>query len=185
MDYSIFTGTILKKVLAAMAVINNPEIAPDVRQRNQEILFQQVGASVYAKIYDMNAFDMQIEHTVGDSSVINDRYYGLAKVAAYSVSTGALGIDEYVKNYLDSVGAMAQRDAMNTAKENGKYPTASRRVNGEKNCKWCIEKQAENVRNPSASFFHRHGGCDCEIITSGYMTRNGLLDNYVKDKNNR
>ena len=80
MDYSIFTKTILAKVLKALALINNPEIEPAVRQLNQEILFREVGQSVYAKIYEMNAFDFEIEFTTGAG--IDDRYYGLAKVEA-------------------------------------------------------------------------------------------------------
>lgn len=176
MDYSIFTGTILKKVLAAMAVINNPEIAPDVRQRNQEILFQQVGASVYAKIYDMNAFDMQIEQTIGTG--IDDRFYGIAKVASASVATGALGLDEYVKNFIDNTIGMAQRDAMTTARENGKRPTVTRTESPDC-CKWCRSK-AGTWTDPDASIFARHGGCEGKITTQGYRSRNGLLKNYVK-----
>lgn len=82
MNYAGLNDTIINKVLAALKLINNPEIDPDVRQLNQEILFKEVGASVYAKVYDMNAFDYEIEHTTGPG--IDDRYYGLAKVAAAS-----------------------------------------------------------------------------------------------------
>lgn len=176
MDYSIFTRTILKKVIAAMTIINNPEIAPDVRQRNQEILFQQVGASVYAKIYDMNAFDMQIEHTVGAG--IDDRFYGMAKVASASVATGALGLDEYVKNFIDNTIGMAQRDAMTVARENGKRPTVTRDERADA-CKWCKSKEG-TWTDPPADIFARHGGCDGRITTQGYGSRNGLLKNYVK-----
>lgn len=176
MDYSKFTPTIIKKVLAAMTVINNPEIAPDIRQRNQEILFEQVGAAVYAKIYDMNAFDMQIEHTIGNG--IDNRFYGLAKVASASVATGALGVDEYVKNFIDNTIGMAQRDAMRTARENGKRPTVTR-VESPDCCKWCRSK-AGTYTDPDSSVFERHGGCSGRITTSGYRSRNGLLNNYVK-----
>lgn len=159
-----------------MAVINNPEVAPDVRQRNQEILFQQVGAKVYAKIYDMNAFDFQIENTIGAG--IDDRYYGLAKVASASVATGSLGINEYVKNYIDNMIGMAQRDAMSTARENGKRTVMIRTENANA-CKWCRGKAGRH-ENPSPDLFHRHGGCNARIETQGYRSRNGLLNNYVK-----
>ena len=132
MDYSKFTGTILEKAISAMLVINNPEIAPAIRQRNQEILFQTVGAAVYAKIYDMNAFDMQIANTIGDG--IDNRFYGLAKVASASVATGTLGIDEYVKNFIDNTIGMAQRDAVRNARENGKRPTVTRTESAD--CYW-------------------------------------------------
>lgn len=178
MDYSKLTKSITPKVLAALALINNPEIDPAIRQLNQEILFREVGAAVYAKVYDMNAFDFEIEHTVGPG--IDDRHYGLAKVASASVSTGKLGLDEYVKNYLYYAASAAQHDAMQNAKQSGRRTKVIRKMNGE-TCKWC-ESLAGSYENPDSEVFKRHGGCDCIIITEGYRKRNGLLNNYVKPK---
>jgi hypothetical protein len=176
MDYSKFTDTILKKVLAAMALINNPEVDPEIRQLNQEILFRSVGNAVYAKIYDMNAFDFEIEHTTGPG--IDDRHYGLAKVASAAVATGALGLDEYVKNFIDNTIGKAQHDAVRTAVQSGKHPTMTRTESPDC-CKWCRSKAGRH-ENPTAEDYHRHGGCDGRITTEGYRSRNGLLNNYVK-----
>lgn len=176
MDYSKLGDTIARKVMLAMALINNPEIAPEVRQLNQEILFREVGASVYAKIYDMNAFDFEIEHTRGPG--IDDRHYGLAKVAAASVSAGALGMDEYVGNYINNTIGKAQKDAMKNAQQSGKHPTVTRIEHGDA-CKWCKSK-AGSFTDPSPEVFARHGGCNAQIRTTGYKSRNGLLSNYVK-----
>jgi len=179
MDYAKLNRTIIDKVMAASLLINNPEIDPQVRQLNQEILFRTVGNTVYTKVYDMNAYDFEIEHTTGPG--IDNRYYGLAKVAAASVSNGSLGLEEYIKNFLDYSAAAAQHDAFKNARESGNYPTMVRRTVGPKNCPWCIGKAGEYV-DPPADAFHRHGGCDCSIVTEGYRSRNGLLDNYVKPK---
>lgn len=176
MDYSKLTKTIQLKVLAALRLINNPEIDPEIRQLNQEILFREVGQAVYAKVYDMNAFDFEIEYTNGPG--IDDRYYGLAKVAAASVSAGALGLDDYVRNYIDTMAAKAQNDAVINARQSGKFPTVTRRMNGE-TCDWC-ESLAGTYTNPDSEVFKRHRGCDCSITTEGYRSRNGLLNNYVK-----
>lgn len=178
MDYAKLNDTITKKVLAALALINNPEIDPEIRQLNQEILFREVGTAVYTKVYDMNAFDFEIEHTRGPG--IDDRYYGLAKVAAASVSTGALGLDDYVRNYLDTMASKAQHDAVQNAKQSGKYPTVTRKMNGE-TCSWC-ESLAGTYTKPDSEVFKRHRGCDCSIVTEGYRSRNGQLNNYVKPK---
>jgi hypothetical protein len=177
-DYGIFTPTVLNKVMEAMALINNPEIDPEVRQRNQEIMLRQVGQQIYAKIYDMNAFDMEIPHTTGPG--IDDRYYGLAKVASNSVAAGSVGVLDYVKNYIDSTIAKAQQDAVKNAFQSGKYPTVVREIVKE-TCPWCREKAGEYV-DPPSDVFHRHSGCDCRITTAGYNSRNGLLKNYVKPK---
>lgn len=176
MDYSKLANKLTPKVMAAIALINNPEIAPDVRQRNQEILLREVGAAVYAKVYDMNAFDYDLAGTTGPG--IDDRHYGLAKVAAASVSTGALGLREYVKNYLDSAASLAQDHATRNARESGRRTKVTRKMNGE-TCKWC-ESLAGSYENPDSEVFKRHGGCDCIIITEGYRSRNGELKNYVK-----
>lgn len=178
MDYSKLSNTIFIKVMAALALINNPEIAPDIRQLNQEILFREVGAAVYAKIYDMNAFDMEIQHTTGKG--IDSRYYGLAKVAAASTSAGALGLDEYVKNFLDYSISTAQKDAMKNARDSGKHPTVTRIESGDA-CKWCKSK-AGTYTDPDPSVFARHGGCNAQIRTTGYKSRNGLLNNYQPKK---
>lgn len=76
------------KVMEGIKILNNPEIAPDTRQLNQEIFLREVAKAIYDKTYEMNAFDMQIPHTKGEG--IDDRYYGMAKVASNSVSTGAV-----------------------------------------------------------------------------------------------
>lgn len=176
MNYSQLTASIVPQVLAAVALINNPEIDPEVRQLNQEILFKEVGAAVYAKIYDMNAWDMGIQHTTGPG--IDDRYYGLAKVASDSVSAGAAPVPDLVVNYLDTMTAKAQADAMKTAKQSGQHPTVTRTPTGRETCSWC-EGLAGTYTNPPAKVFHRHRGCDCEITTAGYNSRNGKLNNYV------
>lgn len=87
-DYGKLANSLTPKVLAGIKLLNNPEIEPDTRQRNQEIFLREVAKAVYEKTYDMNAFDMDITHTKGDG--IDDRYYGMAKVASNSVSTGGM-----------------------------------------------------------------------------------------------
>lgn len=182
MDYRVLNDTIIDRVLRAIVLINNPEIDPEIRQLNQEILLREVGATVYAQIYDMNAFDFEIEHTRGPG--IDDRYYGMAKVAAASVATGVLGLDQSVRTYLDSVVAMAQRDATRNALQSGKRVRIVREIRGE-TCEWCsalaqiYEGSYEGI---PADIWRRHRKCDCAIITEGFKSRNGLLKNYVKPK---
>jgi hypothetical protein len=179
MDYSKYNETIINKVLRALALINNPEIDPEIRQLNQEILFREVGTAVYTKVYELNAFDYEIDYTKGPG--IDDRYYGLAKVASASVATGTLGLDQTVRTYLDGMAAKAQQDATINARQSGKYTKVIRKMNGE-TCKWC-ESLAGEYTNPDSEVFKRHRDCDCTIVTEGYKSRNGLLNNYVKPTN--
>lgn len=176
MDYHTLNKSIVGKVIKALALINNPEIAPEIRQLNQEILLREVGSAVYNKIYDMNAFDFEIEHTRGPG--IDDRYYGLAKVASASVATGTLGLDQSVRTYLDQMAGKAQEDAVTNARQSGKYTRVIRSTVGE-TCKWC-QSLAGTYTNPGPEVYRRHRDCDCSIVTEGYKSRNGLLNNYVK-----
>lgn len=176
MNYADLIESIEPQVLAAMAIINNPEIAPDIRQRNQEILLKEVGAAIYSKVYDMNAFDMEIEHTTGPG--MDDRHFGLAKVASGSVSTGTVGLEEYVHAYLTHAAAKAQDDSFSTAKQSNKHPTVTRKESGDA-CKWCRSKVGKYT-DPPAEVFQRHGGCGGSIVTEGYKSRNGQLHNYKK-----
>lgn len=138
MNYAGLVDTIKPKVMEAIAVINNPEISPEIRQLNQEILLKEVGRSVYEKIYNMNAFDYGITNTSGPG--IDSRHYGLAKVASNSVSNGTAGLEEYIQNYLATMASKAQQDSFKTASQTKKRPTVTRTegpepVSGVRGCK--------------------------------------------------
>lgn len=176
MNYGELNNTILPKIERLTGLINNIEVDPTVRRRYMEQLYRTVGNKVYTKIYDMNAWDMLIDHTTGLG--IDNRYYGLAKMTAGApVTNPELG--SLIGEYLDSVSGKAQYDAMQTAKDSGKVPTADRRTTGSKPCKWC-RGLVGIYKYPDREVFARHRDCSCSIITSGYNSRNGLLKNYKK-----
>lgn len=176
MNYADLVQNIQPQVLSAMQTINNPEIAPEVRQLNQEILLREVGAAIYSQVYDMNAFDYELPKSTGPG--IDNRYYGLAKVASSTVSNGSTGLEEYVNNYLTTMAAKAQHDSFKTAKQSNKHPTVTR-TESAKACAWCRSKVG-TFTNPASDIFERHGGCQGKIVTEGFNTRNGTLDNYKK-----
>ncbi len=85
-------------------------------------------------------------------------------------------MEEYIRNFLLSSAAKAQGDATKNARQSGKKPTVTRTEHGDA-CKWCQSKTG-TFTDPSSDIFHRHGGCEGKITTSGYKSRNGLLSNY-------
>lgn len=179
MDYTKLANSIAPKVLLLARLINNPEISPSIRRYNQEMALREIGRSIYEKIYDMNAFDFEIEHTQGVG--MDDRYIMLAKIASDSVSTGGVGLlESQLKNFVMSSIDKAQHDAVNTAIQSGKHPTVQRYEIGNC-CGWCKSKVG-TFTNPTPDIFARHRDCDCVIKTSGYKSRNGLLKNYAKAK---
>lgn len=177
MDYLTLTDSLQNKVMEIVNIINNPEIMPEVRQLYHETLFREVGSAIYTKVYDMNAFDMEIPYTKGVG--IDNRYYGMAKMASDSISTGNLGLDQQIQNYSASMASTAQGEAFTNASQSGKHPTVTRELTGRENCKWC-DGLAGTYTDPGPDVFKRHASCDCRIITKGYKSRNGLLKNYKK-----
>lgn len=178
MDFTLLPRTILPQVLEAVALINNPEVDPETRRFNMEILFKEVGQAVYAKVYDMNAWDMGVPNTTGPG--IDSRYYGMAKVASASVSNGAVGMDMYVADYLNGMVGLAQQHAFTNAKQSGQHPTLTWTPDAHA-CKWCQDK-AGTYTDPTPEDFAHHSGCGCARVTEGFKSRNGQLKNYVPTK---
>lgn len=85
-------------------------------------------------------------------------------------------MEEYIRNFLMSSAAKAQSDATTNARQSGKRPTVTRTESSDA-CKWCRSKTG-TFTDPSSEIYHRHGGCEGRIITTGYKSRNGLLSNY-------
>lgn len=179
MNYTELAKSIIPKLILLSKIINNPEISPVVRRYNQELALREVARSIYAKIYDMNAFDFEIEHTQGTG--IDDRHIMLAKIASDSVSSGGTAtLEAQLSNFVMATIDKAQHDAVNNAIQSGKHPTVQRYEVGNC-CAWCKSKVGVFTK-PDSSIFARHRDCDCVIKTSGYKSRNGLLKNYVKPK---
>lgn len=89
-------------------------------------------------------------------------------------------MEEYINNFLMSNAAKAQSDAMTNARQSGKKPTVTRTEHADA-CKWC-QSETGTFESPSSEIFERHGGCEGKIETKGYMSRNGLLNNYKAGK---
>ena len=90
-------------------------------------------------------------------------------------------MDEYIRNFLMSSAAKAQKDAFTTARQSGKRTTTVTRTEHGDACKWCQSKTG-TYTDPGSDVFERHGGCEGKIVTKGYGSRNGLLSNYKAGK---
>lgn len=80
-----------------------------------------------------------------------------------------------------SSAAKAQGDALKTARQSGKKTVTVTRTEHGDACKWCQSKTG-TYENPGSDVFERHGGCEGKIVTKGYMSKNGLLNNYKAGK---
>lgn len=176
MDYIKLAETIDKDLLKAVALINNQEVEPEVRQAMLERLFKSVGDNAYYVIYDMATYDMEVIGTTGAGIDMN-RLYGMAKVASDSVVTGnPTGTESSIKLWLEDVISKATSDAFSTAVDLGKHPTLTRTEKAGC-CKWCTQHVGTFI-DPEPEAFRRHDNCRATITVSGYKSRNGELKNY-------
>lgn len=182
MDYSSLGDTVRAKIKKLVELISNPEVEPDTRRLNMEVLFRELGGAIYNKIFDMNAFDFDITDAK-PQGIDDDMYYGMAKRASDAVSTGGKTLlDQQIDTFIAVTIAKAQGDAYQIAMQTAKRPQIKRELVSE-TCNWCKDKVTHGwVSDPDSSLFSRHRDCDCRILTRGYRSRNGLLKNYVKPK---
>lgn len=172
MDYSKLGTTIRKDLQEAVSNILNPEVDPEIRQLNLEILLREVGTSVYDTIYAMAAYDMEIEYTTG--SGMTNFYYELAKKLSDSVSVGGRSnAIAWLDEWLESQILKGEYDAFWTAFESGKHPIATRTEPSDC-CPWCRLHVGTFVE-PDSEVFRRHDRCGGVIRVSGYRSRNGAL----------
>ena len=125
MDYSKLLPSISPELIEAVELILNPEIDPEIRTLNLEILLRESGREIYDVIYAMNAYDFGVEYTTGIG--IDDYFYTLARQLSDSVSLG--GHKEMIAKLEDWMYFQVdkgQYDAFRTARDNGQHPTAER-----------------------------------------------------------
>lgn len=75
----------------------------------------------------------------------------------------------------------AQSEAFRNALSLDRHLTLMRTVLGTC-CKWCRSKAGTYI-NPEGEDFARHANCNCLFTVSGYKSRNGILNNYVRSRN--
>ena len=176
MDYSRLLPSITPDLVEAVRLILNPEIDPDIRTLNLEILLREVGTEIYEVIYAMNAYDFGIEYTTGIG--IDDYYYTLAKQLSDSVSLG--GYDEMMaklEDYRYYQMDKGQYDAFKTASDSGQRPTAER-IERSNCCSFCRDREWGKVEYPDHEMWRRHDKCRGIIKVQGWRSRNGTLSGY-------
>ncbi len=181
MDFHPVAIDTASNILPAVKYILGLDISPDDKKTRIAKVINLIGSDFYTQMFDANSqvFDSTAIGTT-DYSQMTDQIENLATKLVRQNSLGRV-IDPIVREFYDSALGKAQKEAFRNAISLDKHPTLTRTVVG-KCCEWCDKKQG-TYTYPKGEDFARHDNCDCLFTTSGYNSRNGVLNNYVKHKN--
>jgi len=181
MDFHPVAIDTASNILPAVKYILDLNISPDDKKARIAKITNLVGSDFYIQMFNANSevFDSAAIGTT-DYSQMTDQIDNLATKLVRQHSLSRV-IDPIVQEFYDSALGKAQEEAFRNAISLDKHPTLTRSLVGE-TCDWCRDLVGTHVY-PDAKYFARHDNCDCLIVVSGYNTRNGILNNYVKQKN--
>lgn len=181
MDFHPVAIDTASNILPAVKYILSLDISPNDKKTRIAKVIDLIGSDFYTQMFDANSqvFDSTVIGTT-DYSQMTDQIDNLATKLVRQNSLGRV-IDLIVREFYDSALGKAQEEAFRNAISLDKHPTLTRTVVG-KCCEWCDKKQG-TYTYPKGEDFARHDNCDCLFTTSGYNSRNGVLNNYVKHKN--
>ena len=178
MDFSGVTDDIAPRVASAIQYILTLGISPADKERRIIRVIQNIGVNYHNQMYGAasDIFDSAAIKTAGLANPDGQ----IQRLANKIVRNYSLGREtsELVTEYYNTILGRAQYEAFENAISMQRVPTLTRQIVGE-TCKWCNSKAGVKL-NPTGEDFARHRKCDCLFIVSGYNTRNGLLENYVK-----
>jgi hypothetical protein len=179
MDFSGVALDTSKRVAVSVASILAMSISPASKISRITRVLGIVGLAYHSKMYSDSS--TVFASTAVLSTGLEDPTQA-ERLANKLVRNYALGrqTDELISTYYESLLGQAQLEAFENAVSMGRVPTMNRSIVGE-TCKWCIGL-AGTYTHPSGEMFARHENCDCLIVVSGYNSRNGIVDNYVKRK---
>lgn len=178
-NFSPVATDIAESMDSVVKYILNLNISPADKINRLYKSFNIVGSDFYFQMFEANSqlFDSTAIGT--DFSEMIDQIERLSRKIVQNHNLGR-ETDTLVKDFYDSALGRAQSEAFTNAISLDKHPTLTRTMVGE-TCDWCKGLAGVWI-NPTAEFFTRHADCDCLFTVSGYNSRNGVLDNYVKKK---
>lgn len=180
MDFSGVTNDVANQVAIAINDVLRLNISPVDKEARIIKIISSVASSYHNQLY--SAVSQIFDSSAIKSAGLQNPDGQIQKLANKIVRNHSLGreVDPLVGSYYNSVLGSLQAEAFANAVSMQKVPTLDRRIVSE-TCAWCVSKSGRRT-NPTSEDFRRHRKCDCLFIVSGFNTRNGILDNYVKKK---
>lgn len=179
-NFSLVATDTAESMDAVVKYILGLNISPADKTKRLSKIFNLVGSDFYYQMFEANS-------QLFDSTAIGSTDFGemtdqIERLSRKIVQNYNLGreTDTLVKDFYDSALGRAQSEAFVNAISLDKHPTLTRTMIGE-TCDWCKGLAGVWI-SPTDELFRRHADCDCLFTVSGYNSRNGILDNYVKKK---
>ena len=179
MDFSKVATDTAESMDTLVKFILSLNIDPAEKKRRLGQAFRIIGSQFYTQLFEASS---EVFDSTAITTLVDLDYNQIDRLSNKLVQNYVLGreVDYLVKDYYDSELGRAQNEAFQNALSLNKHPTLERIVVGE-TCQWCWD-HAGTFTYPSGEDFRRHRDCNCLFIVSGYNTRNGVLNNYVKEK---
>lgn len=180
MEFSGVTNETARNVTDVIRGILASNFSPADKEAQIARVILIVGNDYHMQMYRAAS---QVFDSAAITSAGIDRANGQAErlankiVRNYALSRGTVAT--LITEFYNTLLGRAQHEAFQNALSMQKHPTLTRELGPKKDCDWCIRKRGTHP-NPKPEDFGRHDNCDCIFIVSGYNTRNGLLNNYVK-----
>lgn len=154
--------------------------SPEEKIKRINNLFNLIGSDFYMQMFNANSelFDSAAIGTT-DYNAMTDQIERLSKKIVQNDNLGR-EVDTLIKDFYESALGRAQDEAFRNAISLDKHPTVTRSMVGE-TCGWCKSLVGTFSYVPNSDIFRRHANCDCLIVVSGLKSRNGIINNYVKN----
>lgn len=179
MDFHAVSDDLSTHAMSAVAFALGLDVSPNTKRVLLVSLFTMLGNEFYQQMYTANSEVFDSASITSSYTLDEDRLQRLAWKLVRQYVLGRV-VSAIVKEYFDCILADAEHEAFRNAVSLEKHPTLTRSVVSE-TCAWCQNLAGTHV-NPEPIHFARHDNCDCQIVVSGYNTRNGVLKNYKKKK---
>lgn len=180
-QFSPTASDIATQMMGVVKYILGLNIDPAEKRRRLTNSFTTVGDGFFIKMFNDNSelFDSEAIGTLGFQNPEDQ----ISRLSAKLVQNYNLGRKNeiIVREFFDSVLGDAQMEAYRNAISLEKHPTLRRSIVGE-TCEWCVAMAGTHA-DPVPEMFARHDNCDCLFEVSGYNSRNGVLTNYKKGRN--
>lgn len=180
MEFQPVADDMAQQVIPAIKHAMAMNVDANSKRALVERIFRSVGEEFYLQMFEANSylFDSTALGTLGWDKM-DEAISALSRTIVSNATTG-IDYEQAVQSFFNSGLGKAMSNAFQNANSMQKHPVMYRRLSGAKDCEFCRSVAGTHVNPEPIHFARCCSNCNCIIEVSGYKTRNGLVNNYVK-----